>query len=671
MTFHISHCIDTISCFLIVFFSGNYCPNNTEFADQYPCGNGTFNNLTNGESYDSCQMCLSGYYCPQPGMAEPAGKCAPGWYCSLGSWTDQPTPLGNDTDGSCACPADTIGGKCVAGTYCPAGSGNPIPCDPGKYCLTDELDAVSGDCLAGFYCNGSTILPNPTNETNGDICPKGHYCPTGSAYPLPCEPGTFSDRFANENESNCEPCTAGMYCTGYGRDLPNGNCDVGWFCPPSMTTAQPPGNECLAGHHCPEGSAVQVPCDSGWYQPNPGTGSCLECPGGLYCDRNEAIAEEQSGVGAPSHGVVTPKDCLAGFNCPNGTETARQFPCPVGKYSNTTNLESESECRLCPQGHYCEAENIATPTDVCSPGYYCVLGASSPTPLASTEGGPCPQGTYCEAGWSYPTPCPKGTYGDRNQLPSEADCTICPPGEFCFMSGLSAPNGSCLAGFYCTNRSEEANPVNKDYGDECPSGHFCPEGSYEPEACPLGTYNPYTRMTNDSACLPCDPGKFCNSTGLADVVGDCEAGFYCTLGSYSSAPVDGVMGNICPAGSYCPTGSSIHYYCINGTYTNHTGASYCYDCPEGYYCTNRDRADLCPTGFYCPPLTGTDMEPCPTGTYNPITGLRNESECTQCDGGAYCLTQGLSSPTGNCSAGYYCTSGKLYVYCGLLLPLSW
>ena len=33
---------------------------------------------------------------------------------------------------------------------------------------------------------------------------------------------------------------------------------------------------------------------------------------GKYCDRNEAIEEEQSGVGETSHGVVTPKDCPAG-----------------------------------------------------------------------------------------------------------------------------------------------------------------------------------------------------------------------------------------------------------------------------------------------------------------------------------------------------------------------
>ena len=273
-----------------------------------------------------------------------------------------------------------------------------------------------------------------------------------------------------------------------------------------MTVPQPPGKQCLAGHECPEGSADQSACVSGLYQPNVGQGACLVCPAGKYCDQTEAIAEQQSGAGAPSHGVVTPKDCLPGFYCPNGTESARQYPCPVGKYSNTSNLESGSECRLCPQGFYCEAENITQPTAQCSPGYYCVLGATTPTPSLSVRGGPCPQGFWCPQGASWPAACPKGTYGHTDKISSESDCTICPPGEFCDQVSLTAPNGSCLAGFYCTNGSKQANPNGQSYGNECPPGYYCPQHSYVPLACPKGTYNPDNQRTNDSSYLPCDPG---------------------------------------------------------------------------------------------------------------------------------------------------------------------
>lgn len=639
--------------------SGYYCPLNTEFAHQYACPNGTFNNVTAATSDNACQLCTPGYYCPNKGMPEPAGPCAPGSYCTLASWSDKPTILGNDTDSDCKCPAQSMGGRCNAGQFCPEGSSEPTECTPGYYCENDELANVSGLCWAGYYCNGSTILPNPQNDSTGDVCPKGHFCPEGSRTPTPCEPGEFTDRFYNQNKSNCLACTAGQYCSGYGRDLPNGDCDEGWFCPEGMTKPQPDGNRCLAGHKCPVGSPQQTPCASGTYQPLPEQGECLDCPAGKYCDQNEAIDELQSGANASSHGVVTPKDCLAGFYCPNGTETARQYPCPVGTYSNTTNLENVTECRLCPQGFYCEAENITEPTGECSPGYYCVLGATTPTPSLSDEGGPCPQGTYCEQGWSWPTPCPKGTYGDRDKLPSEADCTICPPGEFCALSGMTASNGSCVAGFYCTNRSEEANPLGQAYGDECPVGHYCPEHSYMPTPCDAGYYNPFVQRTNVSACLDCDPGRFCNYTGADNYTGDCYAGFYCTLRASNPAPRDGVTGDICPAGSYCPEGSPQHYHCPNGTYTNHTGADSCYECPEGYLCVNRDRADSCPPGFYCPAGTGADLQLCPAGTYNPNYGLTAVGECTQCDGGKYCPYPGQDAVAGNCSAGYYCRTGKV------------
>ena len=85
-----------------------------------------------------------------------------------------------------------------------------------------------------------------------------------------------------------------------------------------------------------------------------------------YCDRQEAIDEEQSGVGAPSHGVKIPKICPIGFYCPNGTETAGQYPCNDGTYSNSTGLEMFEQCLPCTEGHYCTAENITAPTGILS-----------------------------------------------------------------------------------------------------------------------------------------------------------------------------------------------------------------------------------------------------------------------------------------------------------------
>lgn len=372
--------------------------------------------------------------------------------------------------------------------------------------------------MAGYYCSGSSTMPNPVNETFGDICPKGHYCEEASQAAVPCPEGTFSDAYANENLTNCLPCTGGQYCYGTGRDLPNGNCTVGWFCPAGSTQPMPTGNDCLAGHECPEGSSIETPCESGYYQPNTEQGSCLICPAGKYCDRNEAIAEEQSGVGEASQGVVTPKDCPAGFYCPEGTQTAGENPCPIGTYSNSTSLENITQCIQCDPGYYCETANILEPTGQCFAGFYCELGSISPN---ASE---CQQGTYCEIGSPTPSNCPKGMYGSAPQLTALSDCTFCPPGEYCDSPALTAPSGNCLPGYYCSNASEEASPVGKTYGDECPEGYYCPEASHQPSACPAGTYQPFTQRTNDSACLSCDPGKYCNATGQSSVSGDCLEG---------------------------------------------------------------------------------------------------------------------------------------------------
>lgn len=46
-----------------------------------------------------------------------------------------------------------------------------------------------------------------------------------------------------------------------------------------------------------------------------------------------------------------------------------------------------------------------------------------------------------------------------------------------------------------------------------------------------------------------------------------------------------------------------------------------------------------------------------TGTYGATTGLANYTDCSDCTIGKYCETTGLTTPTGDCAAGYYCVQG--------------
>ena len=50
-------------------------------------------------------------------------------------------------------------------------------------------------------------------------------------------------------------------------------------------------------------------------------------------------------------------------------------------------------------------------------------------------------------------------------------------------------------------------------------------------------------------------GFYCLLPGLAAVSGPCGAGFHCTRGSSVPNPTDGITGDLCPPGHFCPQGS--------------------------------------------------------------------------------------------------------------------
>ena len=50
-------------------------------------------------------------------------------------------------------------------------------------------------------------------------------------------------------------------------------------------------------------------------------------------------------------------------------------------------------------------------------------------------------------------------------------------------------------------------------------------------------------------------------------------------------------------------------------------------------------ADECPAGSYCPEGTSEPF-PCPQGTYSPSFGLTREGECLNCTAGYFCNSTG-------------------------------
>ena len=80
--------------------------------------------------------------------------------------------------------SDTFFGY-FSGFYCPLGSAYPQPCEAGSYCNQTGLDAPAGPCAAGYFCPKGSFDPYTTS------CPIGHYCPLGTPLPLPCPLGTI------------------------------------------------------------------------------------------------------------------------------------------------------------------------------------------------------------------------------------------------------------------------------------------------------------------------------------------------------------------------------------------------------------------------------------------------------------------------------------------------
>ncbi len=735
--------------------AGGYCPLGS--SESLSCPPGTFSNTSGSTNTFDCIECTPGFYCSNARTPEPTGPCNPGYYCPGGAKTpnDTVTMAGHYSPAGSAAPIPcevgawmphTAAGECYPctpghycpdpgsisvtlcpiGTYCTEGSFDPAPCPPGTYnnqtglssimeclscppgqfCASGGLTAPEGLCLAGFACFGNSSLPNPIESdevTFGDLCEAGHYCPEGSGGGIPCPSSTFSSARGLTTESDCTPCPPGMHCNTSGLIAPSGVCDSGYFCIGGALFGNPndgiTGDACPVGHFCDAGTATPIPCESGTYTNATGFGACLACPSGHFCHLNS---------------TVEPEICPLGFYCPGGNGLDYDA-CPIGTLGIRNGLSLKSQCIPCPGGHYCDAVSLTSPSGVCEPGYFCLSGAISPRPLSSAINGPCPAGFYCPLNSTSPTPCPARTYSPSAFNSEIENCLSCDPGMHCNSSGLVTPSGLCSEGYFCTNGSSTAFPINSSNGDICPGGHFCIEGSSAPREClpgtyanntglsscltclagfyceantidptlfpcpsghycpqgtqfpfqfpcPLSTFNPSTTASDISSCLPCLAGFFCNGTGLDSPSGVCNTGSFCISGSTSP------NGEPCEPGFYCPPDINSPLPCPPGMYcagfalTSPTGF-----CDPGFYCvggattpqpTDGIEGDICPMGHYC--YEGSvNFTACPPGTFGQVLQARNESEgCELCPATMYCHGYGLSTPSSVCDGGYYCPPGQ-------------
>lgn len=209
---------------------------------------------------------------------------------------------------------------CPPGSYCPPGSKIPFECPAGSY-QDEDGKTHCKDCPVGYFCYG-----NSTTYIGND-CPKGHYCPVNTTTPeqYKCPPGTFNNQTTQTDNRACVPCTAGMFCLGYGNPAPTGICQERYYCPEGSNNST--AIICPVGSFCPDASKIPILCTGGSYCDQTGLAKpTFECREGFYCTLEASVSNPTDN----RTGNVCPK----GYYCPRGSSVP--MSCPIGTFLNST-----------------------------------------------------------------------------------------------------------------------------------------------------------------------------------------------------------------------------------------------------------------------------------------------------------------------------------------------
>ncbi|XP_062995580.1 multiple epidermal growth factor-like domains protein 6 [Elgaria multicarinata webbii] len=260
----------------------------------------------------------------------------------------------------------------------------------------------------------------------------------------------------------------------------------------------------------------------------------------------------------------------------------------------------------------------------------CLINCSEGHYYASGNCLECPVGFFCSGGQMAPQWCPVGTYNQHTAQAEITSCQACPDGYISLESRAGCR--ACPDGYSCDPQRGlqrhclpgQYSPEGEMECQECPKGYVCPNGQ-ERWHC-LGGQEPNPSST---FCVTCFPGFF-STEGTSE----CQL---CPAGHFRA---DGLMTAPCPAGSFesrerfaRPSDGSSSYF---------PGAKQCLKCPAGYFCPN-----------------GTSYpNPCPSGTYNPLQGQDESTDCRTCPAGRVCTQAGLAMPDSDCMPGYVCPFGS-------------
>lgn len=61
----------------------------------------------------------------------------------------------------------------------------------------------NGTCAAGYFCRRNATSATPNQGVDANICPVGHYCPSGTGEPTNCPKGTYGNDTGTEKTLPC------------------------------------------------------------------------------------------------------------------------------------------------------------------------------------------------------------------------------------------------------------------------------------------------------------------------------------------------------------------------------------------------------------------------------------------------------------------------------------
>eukprot|EP00965_Chrysotila_dentata_P258687 6213311-Pleurochrysis_carterae.AAC.11 len=208
---------------------------------------------------------------------------------------------------------------------------------------------------------------------------------------------------------------------------------------------------------------------------------------------------------------------------------------------------------------------------------------------------------------------------------------------------------SCVPGNYgSSSELEQSSPF---CAGPCRGGTFCPtEATTSPQECPAGSFCP----PGSSVPRLCPSATFGNTTGLSSL-------HQCTP---------------CPLGHACAAGATAPTPCRPGSYAD-TPKSSCELVPPGNYQDEAGRAGYkpCKPGFACPEGARVPTA-CEAGTFSGLHNLSSTADCeaaprgffaaagaaapSLCPAGRFGATAGLKDGQceGACAAGHFCPAGS-------------